>query len=51
MLGLVIGGALAAPLAGWFSRALPQRVLMGAVAAVVGGLGVLGLVRLVGGSG
>src|SRR5215213_539169 len=51
VLGLVIGGALAAPLAGWFSRVLPQRVLMGAVRAVVGGLGVLGLVRLVGGGG
>jgi len=51
VLGLIIGGALAAPLAGWFIRVLPQRVLMGAVAAVVGGLGVLGLVRLVGGGG
>jgi uncharacterized protein len=49
VLGLIIGGALAAPLAGWFSRILPPRVLMGGVAAVVGLLGVLGLVRLVGG--
>ncbi len=49
VLGLVVGGALAAPLAGWFSRVLPQRVLMGAVAAVVGGLAVHGLVRLAGG--
>jgi uncharacterized protein len=49
VLGLIIGGALAAPLAGWFSRILPPRVLMGGVAAVVGVLGVLGLVRLVGG--
>ena len=49
VLGLVIGGALAAPLAGWFSRVLPPRALMGAVAAVVGGLAVHGLVRLVGG--
>jgi hypothetical protein len=31
------------------SRVLPQRVLMGAVAAVVGGLAVHGLVRLAGG--
>jgi uncharacterized protein len=46
ILGLVIG--LAAPFAGWFSRVLPQRVLMGAVAVVVGGLAVHGLVRLVG---
>jgi uncharacterized membrane protein YfcA len=49
VLGLVIGGALAAPLAGWFSRVLPPRALMGAVAAVVGGLAVHGLVRLAGG--
>jgi uncharacterized protein len=49
VLGLIIGGALAAPFAGWFSRILPPRALMGAVAAVVGGLGVLGLFRLVGG--
>ena len=49
VLGLVIGGALAAPLAGWFSRVMPPRALMGAVAAVVGGLAVHGLVRLVGG--
>jgi len=47
ILGLVIGGALAAPFAGWFSRVLPQRVLMGAVAVVVGGLAVHGFVRLV----
>jgi uncharacterized protein len=49
VLGLIIGGALAAPLAGWFSSILPPRVLMGAVAAVVGCLAVLGLVRLAGG--
>jgi uncharacterized protein len=49
VLGLIIGGALAAPLAGWFSRVLPQRALMGAVAVVVGGLSVHGLVRLAGG--
>jgi uncharacterized membrane protein YfcA len=29
VLGLIIGGAFAAPLAGWFSRAMPQRLLMG----------------------
>jgi uncharacterized protein len=49
VLGLILGGAAAAPLAGWFSRVLPERVLMGAVAVVVGGLGVHGLVRLVDG--
>ncbi len=48
VLGLIIGGALAAPFAGWFSRVMPPRALMGAVAVVVGGLGVHGLVRLVG---
>jgi uncharacterized membrane protein YfcA len=46
VLGLVVGGALAAPFAGWFSRVLPQRVLMGTVAVVVGCLAVHGLVRL-----
>jgi uncharacterized membrane protein YfcA len=49
VLGLIIGGALAAPLAGWFCRVLPQRVLLGAVAVVVGGLATHGLVRLAGG--
>jgi uncharacterized protein len=49
VLGLIIGGALAAPLAGWFSRILPQRALMGAVAVVVGGLTIHGLIQLVGG--
>jgi uncharacterized protein len=49
VLGLIIGGALAAPLAGWFSRVLPQRVLMGAVAVVVGGLAAHALFRLAGG--
>ena len=46
ILGLVIGGAIAAPFAGWFSRVLPQRVLMGAVAVVVGCLAIHGIVRL-----
>jgi uncharacterized membrane protein YfcA len=49
VLGLIIGGALAAPFAGWFSRVLPQRVLLGAVAVVVGGLAAHGLVRLASG--
>jgi uncharacterized membrane protein YfcA len=49
VLGLIIGGALAAPFAGWFSRILPQRVLLGAVAVVVGGLAAHGLVRLASG--
>ena len=40
ILGLVIGGAIAAPFAGWFSRVLPQRVLIGAVAVVVGCLAI-----------
>jgi uncharacterized protein len=47
VLGLIIGGALAAPFAGWFSRVLPQRVLMAAVAIVVGSLAIHGLVGLV----
>jgi uncharacterized protein len=47
VLGLIIGGALAAPFAGWLSRVLPQRVLMGTVAVVVGCLALHSLVRLV----
>jgi uncharacterized membrane protein YfcA len=46
VLGLIIGGALAAPFAGWFSRVLPQRVLMGLVAVVVGVLCIYNFVRL-----
>ena len=46
VLGLIIGGAFAAPLAGWFSRAMPQRLLMALVAAILGGLGLYNLVRL-----
>jgi uncharacterized protein len=46
VLGLVIGGALAAPLAGILSRLLPPRILMIMVAIVVGALAAFGLVRL-----
>jgi uncharacterized protein len=47
VLGLVIGGALAAPLAGILSRMLPARILMIMVAVVVGVLALTALVRLV----
>ena len=46
VLGLVVGGALAAPLAGILSRVLPARMLMTMVAVVVGALALYGLVRL-----
>jgi uncharacterized membrane protein YfcA len=46
VLGLIIGGAVAAPFAGWFSRVLPQRVLMALVAVVVAGLALYNIVRL-----
>jgi len=46
VLGLIVGGALAAPFAGWFSRTLPKRVLMSLVAVVVGGLGVYNVTQL-----
>jgi uncharacterized membrane protein YfcA len=46
VLGLTIGGALAAPFAGWFSRILPQKVLMSLVAAIVSGLGLYNLMNL-----
>lgn len=49
VLALVAGGALAAPLAGWLSRVLPPRLLMGAVALVVGGLATYSLIRVLGG--
>ena len=47
IVALIIGGAMAAPFAGWFSRILPQKVLMGAVAVVVGGLAAHGFYRLI----
>jgi uncharacterized membrane protein YfcA len=46
VLGLIIGGALAAPFAGWFSRVLPQKVLMSLVALVISGLGVYNVIQL-----
>ncbi len=46
VLGLIIGGALAAPFAGWCSRVLPQQVLMSLVALTVSGLGVYNFVQL-----
>jgi uncharacterized membrane protein YfcA len=46
VLGLIIGGALAAPFAGWFSRVLPQKILMSLVAVVVGALGIYNFVQL-----
>ena len=33
--GLIIGGTMAAPFAGWFSRVIPMRWLMIMVAVVV----------------
>ena len=47
VLGLVIGGAFAAPLAGYLSRALPPRVLMTAVALVIGVLSLVNVGRLI----
>ncbi len=44
--GLVLGGAMAAPLAGWMSKVLPPRVLMALVSVIVLSLGTAGLVRL-----
>jgi len=46
VLGLVIGGAFAAPLAGYLGRILPPRTLMMAVAAVVGILSLVNVGRL-----
>jgi uncharacterized membrane protein YfcA len=44
--GLILGGALAAPLAGWMTKRLPSRLLMLMVGVVVLSLGTLGIVRL-----
>lgn len=46
MLGLVIGGAIAAPLAGWLIRVLPQRAALVLVGVVVGSLSVMNIVNL-----
>jgi uncharacterized membrane protein YfcA len=46
VVGLIIGGAMAAPLAGILSRVLPPRVLMTMVAVVVAAIGVHNVVRV-----
>jgi uncharacterized membrane protein YfcA len=46
VLGLVIGGALAAPLAGYLIRVLPARIALILVGLVVGTLSLLSLVNL-----
>jgi uncharacterized membrane protein YfcA len=46
VLGLVIGGAMAAPLAGYLSRVLPPRILIIAVAVVIGILSAVNIGRL-----
>ena len=43
---LMVGGAIAAPLAGWMSKIMPPRLLMILVSIVVLSLGTAGLVRL-----
>ena len=48
VLGLIIGGALAAPFAGVLSRVLPPRLLMIMVAVIVAVLAAYSLVRLIG---
>lgn len=50
VLGLVIGGAIAAPMAGYLSKILPPRVLMTMVAAVVALLALVNIIRLIFGS-
>jgi uncharacterized membrane protein YfcA len=46
VLGLVIGGVCAAPLAGWLIRVLPTRVALTLVGVVVGTLSVVNIVGL-----
>jgi uncharacterized membrane protein YfcA len=45
--GLVLGGAFAAPLAGWLSKILPPKTLMAMVAFVVSILALSNLARLI----
>ena len=46
VLGLIVGGALAAPLAGYLLRILPARIALILVGIVVGGLSFINLVSL-----
>lgn len=46
VLGLVIGGALAAPLAGYFIRVISQRTALMLVGLVIGALSVMNLVSI-----
>lgn len=46
VLGLIIGGAIAAPFAGWLSKIIAPRILMVMVATVVATLAIANLVRL-----
>jgi uncharacterized membrane protein YfcA len=46
VLGLIIGGAIAAPLAGYLIRVLPQRAALVLVGVVVGSLSVMNIVNL-----
>jgi uncharacterized membrane protein YfcA len=50
-LGLIIGGAAAAPFAGWLSRAIPVRWLMIMVAIIIAVLSVANVTMLFLGSG
>jgi hypothetical protein len=45
--GLIVGGVLAAPLAGYVTKILPQRVLMVAVGMLVTGLAIYQTARLI----
>jgi uncharacterized membrane protein YfcA len=47
VLALIVGGAAAAPFAGWLGRVLPRKVLTALVAAAIGALALYNLVRLV----
>ncbi|MDJ1157944.1 hypothetical protein QNA08_06815 [Chelatococcus sp. SYSU_G07232] len=46
MVGLIVGGALAAPLAGWLSRVLPLSELMTLVAFILAGMSIYNFARL-----
>jgi uncharacterized protein len=47
VLGLIVGGAIAAPFAGFLARKLPRKLLMGLVGAVVALLAVYNFTQLV----
>ena len=49
ILGLIVGGVCAAPLAAWFCKKIPARPLLGIVGALIIGLNLYNLLQWIGG--